>query len=188
MPEYEPITDSERIDLFVADDTIAGLSLREVVRGYLECAEWCDINSDHQDDLPDDWREQWQGWSGASLYAAADDCRDFLNQLSAAVSNLDDYWAGDRSYTAEHFGHDFWLTRNGHGAGFWDRKRLSGRFGKLMRIRPEHDYSPKPERPTSTSKLLAESVGDWLTRLCEPYGSTYAYYDATNCEGVIEQG
>lgn len=21
----------------------------------------------------------------------------------------------------EHAGHDFWLTRNGHGAGFWDR-------------------------------------------------------------------
>jgi hypothetical protein len=21
----------------------------------------------------------------------------------------------------EAFGHDFWLTRNGHGAGFWDR-------------------------------------------------------------------
>ena len=21
----------------------------------------------------------------------------------------------------EQFGHDFWLTRNGHGAGFWDR-------------------------------------------------------------------
>jgi len=23
--------------------------------------------------------------------------------------------------TPEQFGHDFWLTRNGHGAGFWDR-------------------------------------------------------------------
>jgi len=25
------------------------------------------------------------------------------------------------SMTEGQFGHDFWLTRNGHGAGFWDR-------------------------------------------------------------------
>jgi hypothetical protein len=25
-------------------------------------------------------------------------------------------WTGE-----ERAGHDFWLTRNGHGAGFWDR-------------------------------------------------------------------
>jgi hypothetical protein len=25
------------------------------------------------------------------------------------------------SYNKEHAGHDFWLTRNGHGAGYWDR-------------------------------------------------------------------
>lgn len=28
-------------------------------------------------------------------------------------------------YTDEELaGHDFWLTRNGHGAGFWDRSEL----------------------------------------------------------------
>jgi hypothetical protein len=25
------------------------------------------------------------------------------------------------NWTAEQAGHDFWLTRNRHGAGFWDR-------------------------------------------------------------------
>lgn len=25
------------------------------------------------------------------------------------------------NYTFEHIGHDFWLTSQGHGAGFWDR-------------------------------------------------------------------
>ena len=29
--------------------------------------------------------------------------------------------ATDESYTWEHVGHDFWLTSQGHGAGFWDR-------------------------------------------------------------------
>lgn len=27
-------------------------------------------------------------------------------------------------YSEERAGHDFWLTRNGHGAGFWDRDEL----------------------------------------------------------------
>jgi hypothetical protein len=25
-------------------------------------------------------------------------------------------------------GHDFWLTRNGHGTGFWDREEIYGEF------------------------------------------------------------
>lgn len=29
--------------------------------------------------------------------------------------------ATDENYTWEHVGHDFWLTSQGHGAGFWDR-------------------------------------------------------------------
>jgi hypothetical protein len=32
---------------------------------------------------------------------------------------LDQYVEMDRSENLA--GHDFWLTRNGHGAGFWDR-------------------------------------------------------------------
>ena len=40
------------------------------------------------------------------------------------------------------FGHDFWLTRNHHGAGFWDR-----------------GYGP-----------AQTTLGDRLTKLCKPYG------------------
>jgi hypothetical protein len=34
------------------------------------------------------------------------------------------YASGD--YSEERAGHDYWLTRNGHGAGFWDREELTG--------------------------------------------------------------
>lgn len=44
-------------------------------------------------------------------------------------------------------GHDFYLTRNGHGAGFWDRGTLYG----------------------------SEDIGRQLTEACEPYGETYEY-------------
>jgi len=39
------------------------------------------------------------------------DCKDFVEANSELLDGLD----------AEQCGHDFWLTRNGHGAGFWDR-------------------------------------------------------------------
>ena len=50
------------------------------------------------------------------------DCADFIQ---ANLEDLQEYAErlGDHpEYTAwERAGHDFWLTRNGHGAGFWDR-------------------------------------------------------------------
>lgn len=51
------------------------------------------------DDLSDDCRKQM-----------LDDCRSFLDSNREAIG---DQWA--------QAGHDFWLTRNGHGSGFWDR-------------------------------------------------------------------
>jgi hypothetical protein len=45
---------------------------------------------------------------------------------------------------AEKCGHDFWLTRNGHGAGFWDRSELKAhdlgeRLTKLCKEFPEYN-------------------------------------------------
>lgn len=44
-----------------------------------------------------------------------DDCRKF--QVDNALALTEAYEAGMSDNQA---GHDFWLTRNGHGAGFWD--------------------------------------------------------------------
>lgn len=40
------------------------------------------------------------------------DCRSFYRRYGCYVDIADG--------TDEQAGHDFWLTRNGHGAGFWD--------------------------------------------------------------------
>lgn len=59
----------------------------------------------------------------------AKDCRDFVHYnaddldayveacLSGERMSFDPSKGSPESYA----GHDFWLTRNGHGAGFWDR-------------------------------------------------------------------
>jgi hypothetical protein len=39
------------------------------------------------------------------------DCRDFLDNLPVGGDVMD----------GTELGHNFWLTRNGHGTGFWDR-------------------------------------------------------------------
>ncbi|MDE3097323.1 MAG: hypothetical protein KGK07_15150 [Chloroflexota bacterium] len=53
----------------------------------------------------------WLGERGADR----SDCRDFFN---ASRADLQTAHASGLSWSR--LGHDFYLTRNGHGAGFWD--------------------------------------------------------------------
>ena len=48
------------------------------------------------------------------------DCQSFWHQFGCYV-NAAECSRGTGEYSkAAQAGHDFWLTRNGHGAGFWD--------------------------------------------------------------------
>jgi hypothetical protein len=40
--------------------------------------------------------------------------------------------ADQQEYSEEQAGHDLWLTRNHHGAGFWDRNELDEEVGKQL--------------------------------------------------------
>ena len=57
-------------------------------------------------------------------------CEEFLNLVTQEIGSelLDQLW--EWPYGAEGFGHDLWLTRNRHGAGFWDRGQ--GELGDLL--------------------------------------------------------
>jgi hypothetical protein len=46
-----------------------------------------------------------------TLQRMAEDCENFQSDNLDLLRDLDDSQSG----------HDFWLTRNHHGAGFWDR-------------------------------------------------------------------
>jgi len=56
----------------------------------------------------------------ASFAEILKDCKDFQETYDLA---LQEAYAveGDRTYDPERAGYDFWLTRNRHGVGFWDR-------------------------------------------------------------------
>lgn len=92
--------------------------LRAFLRGYLACAEWlagCDVNPDGE--LSDDRRDKARGWTRRAQREARQDCRAFLK---AQRADLTAYCVAS-GRDMESAGHDFWLSRNGHGGGFFDR-------------------------------------------------------------------
>lgn len=84
------------------------------VAGYIACALWCGGDDGEFDGCAvSDIAEP-------SLRDMIETCVDF--QSSNAESLVRAYLAGKRfGYSANQAGKDLWLTRNRHGAGFWDR-------------------------------------------------------------------
>ena len=82
-------------------------------QAYLECALWatCD-NSTPSGGVPLDENYDISDITQEALKQAEQDCKDF-QEANAAYLAL----AGND----EQNGHDFFLTRCGHGAGYWDR-------------------------------------------------------------------
>lgn len=61
-----------------------------------------------------------------SLAAIVADCARFQSENATLLESVYRGRSGQgmsmrREYDESHAGHDFWLTRNGHGVGFWDR-------------------------------------------------------------------
>lgn len=82
------------------------IELDEFTRGYLSCAIW---SSNDADGNALDRDYDYSHLSPSALERAVTDCDAFQRVHGADI-------AGRESLA----GHDFWLTRNGHGSGFWD--------------------------------------------------------------------
>ncbi len=76
--------------------------INSILQGYLECALWTEEELDEYaiSDIADESQEN-----------AKKDIKEFVEKAGDLLNGLD----------PEQIGHDLWLTRNGHGAGFWDR-------------------------------------------------------------------
>lgn len=91
--------------------------LDDFTRGYLECA----LFTSDPEPQSGEWYES-ECWNidaidPESLARAIEVCADFQAANRADLDEVSDTFPAT---DAQH-GHDFWLTRNGHGAGFWDR-------------------------------------------------------------------
>lgn len=99
-------------------DEVCANYLSEFERGYEECADGdADSLAESEREIPDRAVDGYEpvemvGWATETLETFASDCSEFVeaNASDLLVCGLSAYRAGC----------DFWLTRNRHGAGFWD--------------------------------------------------------------------
>lgn len=111
-----------------------------ILQNYLICALWSSVDENGEplddgrdiDDIADETKAQ-----------AREDILDFFGLLEREGVKWQEFWS------LEQFGHDFWLTRNGHGAGFWDRASIN-----------------------ETEKY---TVGQALTKWAQTMGNVYLY-------------
>lgn len=85
-------------------------SLDDFTRQYLETALWSSTDPDSMEPLDDTFGIE--DFTRDALVQAVEDCQEFQQAHS-------ELWEADGNDDSQ-AGHDFWLTRNGHGAGFWD--------------------------------------------------------------------
>lgn len=77
----------------------------DFTRAYIVCALWSSTGDDGE---PLDATYNWTDLADETLDKIVSDCRAFQSENDLS------------GYPTEQAGHDFWLTRNGHGSGFWE--------------------------------------------------------------------
>ena len=95
--------------------------VQRFIDGYIDCALWAGLDIGRTDgsgnNPPLDEHYGRADFTDASIERIAAECRAFCATNMADLSYLEDRFPLE----AEAAGHDFYLTREHHGAGYWDR-------------------------------------------------------------------
>ncbi len=93
--------------------------LDEFTEAYIEAALWS--SSDDADDPLED-HYGVHDIASESMVKIKSDCQKFQQDNAELLAAAYEMYAPRDGYTGPALaGHDFWLTRQGHGVGFWDR-------------------------------------------------------------------
>jgi hypothetical protein len=146
---------------------MTAIELDAFTRSYVETALWSSLDeSNEQGGEPLD-----------ANYTIDDIAPETLNEMCAHCAEFQRLYGALFLGREARAGHDFWLTRNGHGAGFWD--------GDWQQV-----YQPKRLRHERMSAYLwrkgakefpgaayphSRSLGSFLTYVSKPYGSYDLY-------------
>jgi len=93
------------------------MSLAEFTRGYIDSLLW---SSNGPDDEPLDRYHDASDLAPAADKIIVRDCSQFYAKYESVWCDQCLHGPHLDITEDEYAGHDFWLTRNGHGAGFWD--------------------------------------------------------------------
>lgn len=168
-------------------------------RAYIEAALFStpDESRDGGGDLLDD-NYSVDDIDTHTLIAMAHDCAAFEAQMGATIAEAECTRDGCEYTHTELAGHDFWLTRNGHGAGFWDGDwsephatvltRVSHAFGevnlyvgddgRIYQAGAEPPIKPRT-RPLRTVSVTYETLSP--NSLTEGDMADHGWIDETEC-------
>ena len=107
----------------------------EFVRGYIDAALWSSTdNADESGGEPLDKNYSRSNIAASSLKSIKRVCARFLKANSEDLYQYVNEVEYDSSQGSawDYAGHDFWLTANGHGAGFWDRRGVDRELGRRL--------------------------------------------------------
>ena len=99
---------------FIAEHTPSGLS--DFAVGYFQAAEWL-LDTDSPVSEGGVNRNKLRGWSRAAIACGTADCAVFCESYAAELAA----YVAESGRDMESAGTDYFLSRNGHGAGFFDR-------------------------------------------------------------------
>lgn len=89
--------------------TILNLSIDLILKSYLECALWAsELDECGIDEI-----------AKISVNKSTEDIQKFLDLVSKDNDAMNELFGCDENY----IGHNLWLSRNGHGAGFFDENK-----------------------------------------------------------------
>lgn len=107
MPEFIPT----HVPAIEADPPLDSFT-----EAFLRAAEW--LLPDHDEEPR---AEDAQGFAPSAVKWAQADCAKFQRENAEALALAYEHGGERGEYDESSAGHDFFLTREGHGAGFWDR-------------------------------------------------------------------
>lgn len=113
-------TTTEETDLLAL---VTPTNRHDFVRGYLECLLWADTFGEDPDEHAAGDDLDYDDLPSDIVAAITAECNDFIDgsiEDLIEYSEVRDYDPSEGSVW-DYAGHDFHLTRCGHGAGFWDR-------------------------------------------------------------------
>ena len=90
----------------------------EFEEGYLEALLWSEARYDEEGESEGNWDDDFtvDDFEPESLASHRIEILDFFQAQTEDLTS-----ANLSGFSWESLGHDFCLTRNGHGAGYWDR-------------------------------------------------------------------